>query len=112
MTVNRLMSAAVSLLIAGVIALVACTAPAMAKTHATTALVPFLKVKFRHLRGQRLFGDGPYVYVDGGSYKSGTGVLINGSEGRRTSISEPGCPYPSASGGSSMVFQCPTSDGG
>jgi hypothetical protein len=70
------------------------------------------KIKFSHLRGQRLFGDGRYVYVDGGSFRSDTGELINGRHGRRTLVAEPGCPELSALGGNTMVFRCPSADGG
>jgi hypothetical protein len=48
-----------------------------------------------------------YVFISGGSYSAGEGVLIDGRTGRRRTLSRPGC-LPDALGGPWLAFTCGT----
>jgi hypothetical protein len=82
-------------------------APASAKSKAVRAprSVSVLKLKFAHLRGASFIAGSGDVFVSGGVYPAGTGVLIDGSTGHRATISEPGCT-PQFLGGRSLLFSC------
>jgi hypothetical protein len=77
--------------------------PSQAGAHGSVSV---LKLRFTHLRGGLFISGGGYVFVSGGSYPAGTGVLINGSTGRRTTVSMPGCSA-DVLGGGNVLFGCP-----
>ena len=60
------------------------------------------------MRGSALLGDGRYVFVGGAPFASDAGVLIDGSTGRQTLLSFPGCNSPFAAGGPWLVYTCGT----
>jgi hypothetical protein len=81
--------------------------PASAQARSTRTRAIVLHSRFKSLPGAEMVSDQRYVFIRGGSYRTGSGALIDGRTGRDTPISEPGCT-PAALGQPWVAFTCGT----